>query len=77
MMLKLIFMGWKFSMLSSLTYCPSAPMAVSLGKSGTSRPCTFAAMATAARYPEAVDSTYPSTPVICPAKATSGLRRSA
>ena len=36
-----------------------------------------AAMATAARYPEAVDSTYPSTPVICPAKATSGFRRSA
>ena len=76
-MLKLIFMGWKDSTLSSLMYSPSAPMAVVLGNSGRGRPCTFAAMATAARYPEAVDSTYPSTPVICPAKATKWLRRSA
>ena len=49
MMLKLIFMGWKFSTLSSLIYSPSAPMAVVLGNSGKGLPCAFAAMATAAK----------------------------
>ena len=77
MMLKLIFMGWKAVTASSLIYSPNAPMAVVLGKSGGSVPRSLAAMATAARKPEAVDSTYPSTPVICPAKATMGSRRSA
>jgi len=33
-------------MLPSLMYRPSAPMAVVLGKSGSSLPCSFAAMAT-------------------------------
>ena len=41
--------GWKLMTDSSLTYMPSAPIAVFLGKSGNSLPCTFAAMATAAR----------------------------
>ena len=56
-MLKLIFIGWKFSTLSSLMYMPRAPMAVSLGNSGKALPCTLAAIASAARKPEAVLST--------------------
>ena len=56
-MLKFTFIGWKFSMLPSLMYSPRAPMAVVLGNAGGSFPWTLAAMATAARKPEAVDST--------------------
>ena len=76
-MLKFTFIGWKFSIRPSLIYRPNAPIAVSCGKTGKTLPCTLAAMATLAKKPEAALSTYPSTPVICPAKATSGLRRSA
>ena len=74
---KLMFIGWKLPILVSLMYCANAPMAVCFGKSGTGVPCSFAAMETAVRYPEAVDSTYPSTPVICPANATRGFLLSA
>ena len=61
----------------SLMYSPSAPIAVVLGNAAGSSPRTFAAMATAARKPEAVDSTYPSTPVICPAKKTAAKKPAA
>ena len=72
MMPKLMFMGWKLPILSLLTYSASAPMAVTSGKSMGGRPRRRRLSSTAARKPEAVDSTYPSTPVICPAKVRRG-----
>ena len=57
MMPKFTFMGWKSVTLSLLTYRARAPMAVSWGKSTGSLPVSRRASSTAARKPEAVDST--------------------
>ena len=67
-----MFMGWKSPTEPLLTYRPSAPMAVSAGKSMGVCPLRRRASSTPARKPLAQDSTYPSTPVICPAKAMRG-----
>ena len=69
---KFTFMGWKWATVSSLMYRARAPMAVSLGKSMGGFPSSRRASSKAARQPEAVDSTYPSTPVIWPAKTMRG-----
>ena len=47
-------------------------MAVSWGKSIGGMPRRRRAVSTPTKKPEAVDSTYPSTPVICPAKEMRG-----
>ena len=47
-------------------------MAVSRGKSMGAWPSSRRAVSTPTRKPEAQDSTYPSTPVICPAKEMRG-----
>ena len=47
-------------------------MAVSCEKSTGGSPKSRAAISSEASMPEAQDSTYPSTPVICPAKAMRG-----
>ena len=67
-----MFMGWKSATLPLLIYRARAPVAVSWGKSTGGFPSSRRASSTAARKPEAVDSTYPSTPVICPAKQMRG-----
>ena len=72
MMPKLMFIGWKSPMLPWEIYSPSAPMAVSCEKSTGGSPKSRAAISSEASIPEAQDSTYPSTPVICPAKAIRG-----
>ena len=72
---KLMFMGWKCSTVSLLTYRARAPRAVSGGKSMGAWPSSRRASSRAATKPEAVDSTYPSTPVICPAKTIRGSVR--
>ena len=69
---KLMFMGWNWVTDSLLTYSPRAPMAVSRGKSMGGWPSSRRAVSTPTRKPEAQDSTYPSTPVICPAKERRG-----
>ena len=52
------------------------PIAVSCGKSTGESPSNRAAVSIPTSIPEAADSTYPSTPVICPAKLMRGsLRR--
>ena len=57
MMPKFTFMGWNFSTVSLDTYRARAPMAVSWGKSTGGCPSSRRASSTAARKPEAVDST--------------------
>ncbi len=72
MMPKLMFMGWNTVTDWLETYRARAPTAVSWGKSTGGFPASRRAVSTPARKPEAADSTYPSTPVICPAKAMRG-----
>ena len=72
MMPKLIFMGWNIVTEGLDTYSPRAPMAVSRGKSTGGLPVRRRAVSTPTRKPEAADSTYPSTPVIWPAKESRG-----
>ena len=57
MMPKLTFIGWKLATVVSLTYSPSAPMAVSRGKSMGVCPSSRRAISTPARKPDAADST--------------------
>ena len=54
---KLTFIGWKLATVVSLTYSPSAPMAVSRGKSMGACPSSRRAVSTPARKPDAADST--------------------
>ena len=66
-------MGWKSPPAGPVdTYSASAPMAVVPGKSSGGRPFIRRAASSAASIPLAQDSTYPSTPVIWPAKAMRG-----
>ena len=73
---KLMFMGWNAVTDSLEIYSPSAPTAVSRGKSTGACPPRRRAVSTPTRKPLAADSTYPSTPVICPAKEIRGSRLS-
>ena len=69
---KLMFIGWNWVTDSLEMYSASAPMAISRGKSTGDCPFRRRAVSIPTRKPLAADSTYPSTPVICPAKAMRG-----
>lgn len=71
---KFTFIGWKLFASAPPVMCvTSAPIAVSGGGGGRSRPRISAAAIRPARSPMAALSTYPSTPVTCPAKRMFGL----
>jgi len=69
---KLAFIGWQRPLPGVVMCRRSDPAMEACGKTGRARPPAIAAADTAATNPEAIDSTYPSTPVIWPAKNRPG-----
>ena len=65
---KLAFIGWKFSLVVDI-YLLNAPIIVKSEKTISLFVWLYCSIAfNADTNPEEIDSTYPSTPVICPAK---------
>ena len=69
---KFMFIGWNPVFPGVEMYSSREPMDVSLGTGTGGSPRVFLEAFIPQTIPVAADSTYPSTPVICPAKKTFG-----